>query len=462
MNQKTTTLPEHVTPATSPKGDPPAPPQPPKRGSGRVWVWLVLLIGAAAAAYYYWPKGSPAEAGTTPSKGGGSGKKGGGRGGLAPVVPVKATRGNIGVYIDAPGLIVPLNTVTVKTRVDGQLMQVNYKEGDLVQKDQPLVEIDPRPYQVALEQAEGQKARDEALLNNARVDQARYQTLLSQNAIPEQTLATQKALVLQYEGTVKMDQGLIDNAKLNITYCHITAPITGKIGLRLVDPGNIVHAADTNGLLVITQMEPISAIFPVPEDQLPPVVKRFHAGEKLSVEAWDRDGVKKLSVGTLTTMDNQIDPTTATLKLRATFNNSDNALIPNQFVRNRLLVQDKRNVILLPTAAIQLSNSNKYVWLLNADNTVAVRNVTTGTVEGDQTEITSGLDAGENVIMTGVDKLTEGAKVTVGGGGGRGGNRGGNAQAPGSEAPTDVAPSGYTGGSKQGGKRGGKRGGQNQ
>ena len=451
MTQKTPTAPEHIKPAPPPDGEPPRP-QPGEKRSGKGWIWLLVLIVAAAAAYYYWPKGGSTEAGTTPSDGGGKGgkKKGGG---LAPVVAIKATKGNIGVYIDDPGLVVPIYTQIVKSRVDGQLMELHYKEGDIVQKGQLLVDLDDRPYKVALEQAEGQKARDEALLANAKVDQARYQTLLAQNAIPEQQLATQQALVTQYEGTVKADQGVVDSAKLNIVYCHITAEITGKAGLRLVDPGNIVHASDTNGLLVITQLEPISAVFPVAEDQLPAVSRHFRAGEKLTVEAWDRDGRNKLAVGTLATMDNQIDPTTGTLKLRALFDNKDNALYPNQLLKNRLLVEMKRGVVLLPTAAIQLTSTTKYVWLLKPDSTVTVRNITTGTTEGDQTEITSGLQGGDSVIMTGVDKLNEGSKVNVASGGSGRGNGDGTSANP---APAGTEPG------KGGGRRGNKSGGQHQ
>jgi multidrug efflux system membrane fusion protein len=453
MTQKTPTAPEHIQPAPTHEGEPPRQPESAKRSSGKGWIWFLVLILAAAAAYYFYPKGAATEAGTTPSESGKSGKKKGG--GLAPVVAVKATRGNIGVYIDDPGLIVPIYTELVKSRVDGQLMAIHYNEGDLIQKGQPLVDLDDRPFKVALEQAEGQMARDQALLDNAKVDLARYQTLLAQNAIPEQQLATQKALVSQYEGTVKTDKGMIDSAQLNIVYCHITADITGKAGLRLVDPGNIVHAADTTGLVVITQVEPISAVFPVAEDQLPAVSKHFRGGEKLTVEAWDRDGRSKLAVGTLATMDNQIDPSTGTLKLRAIFDNKDNSLYPNQLVKNRLLVEMKRGVVLLNTAAIQLTGSGKYVWMLNPDSTVSVRNIGTGTTEGDQTEITSGLEAGDNVIMTGVDKLSEGVKVNVasgGNGGGRGGSQGGSAPAgAGAAGATQVksAPKGQSGGPHQ-------------
>jgi multidrug efflux system membrane fusion protein len=274
------------------------------------------------------------------------------------------------------------------------------------------VEIDPRPYQVQLTQAEGQLIRDQALLDNARIDLDRYQTLLTQNAVPEQQLATQKALVQQDEGAVKTDQGQIDSAKLNLVYCHITAPITGRVGLRLVDPGNIVHAADTNGLLVITQIQPISVIFPIAEDQLPVVLQKMRAGERLGVDAYDREK-KKLATGWLTTLDNQIDPTTGTVKIRATFDNKDNALFPNQFVNARLLVEVKHGVTLVHTAAVQRNSQTTYVYLVKSDSTVTVRPITVGTTEGDDAEVSSGLAPGDVVVMTGVDKLQEGSKVRV-------------------------------------------------
>jgi len=444
MNQKTQTVPEHVMPEPTHGGLPPREPEAPKRKSGKGWIWLIVLIVAAAAAYYYWPKGSSSGTGTD-SSGSGAGKKKGG--GLPPVVAVKATKGNIGVYFDGPGNVIPIYTETVHSRVDGELMELHYKEGDIVQKGQPLVDLDPRPYQVALEQAEGQLARDQALLDNARVDLARYQTLLSQNAVPEQTYATQKALVDQYVGTVKTDQGIIDSSKLNIVYCHITAGITGKAGLRLVDPGNIVHAADTNGLVVITQMEPISVVFTISESQVPPVSQRFRAGQKLPVDALNSDKTKKIASGTLVTIDNQVDPTTGTLKLRAQFDNKDYSLYPNQFVNGRLLLQEKQGVVLLPTAAIQRANT-VYVWLVKPDSTVTVRNITVGTVEDQQAEITSGLQPGDTVIMTGVDKLTEGAKVNVGGSG-----------APAGDSGAAPAADGKKG---KGGKKSGKSGGTNQ
>ncbi|MGA2115115.1 MAG: MdtA/MuxA family multidrug efflux RND transporter periplasmic adaptor subunit [Bryobacteraceae bacterium] len=401
-----------------------------KKRSG--WVWLVVLLAAGVAAYYLWPRGSGAANGNgqpAPS----SAKKGG-KGGIPPVVSIHATRGNIGVYVTGLASVTPINTVTVRSRVDGQLMSVNYKEGDIVKKDDPLIEIDPRPYQVALEQAEGNLTRDQALLDNAKVDQARYETLLKQNAIPEQQLATQKALVTQDEGVVKADQGAIDMAKLNLVYCHIAAPIGGRVGLRLVDPGNIVHAADTTGMIVITQLQPISVIFPVAEDQLPAVLSRWRAGQKLVVEAWDRADQRKIATGYLATIDNEIDQTTGTLRLRANFDNADYQLFPNQFVNAHMLVQEKSGVTLINNAAVQRSTNETYVWLLKPDSTVTVRDINTGTSEGDQTEVTSGLQPGDGVVMTGVDKLVEGARVVsqwgdqspaTGSGGGRGSRKSG-------------------------------------
>ena len=425
-------------------------PPPAAKSSGRGWFRLLLLLLAVAAGYYFWyaPKYHPASpagqtAENTPGRAPGGGPGGHGAFGPTPVVATKARRGNIGVYLNGLGSVTPIYTVAIKSRVEGQLMQVFYKEGDTVHQGDPLILIDERPYRVALEQAEGQLARDRALLDNARVDLARYQGLLAQRAIPEQQLSTQRALVAQYEGTVKIDEGQINAAKLNLTYCRINAPIAGRIGLRLVDPGNIVNTNDANGLLVITQLEPISVIFTIAEDQLQPVARKMRAGQKLGVDAWDRELKNKLASGVLSTLDNQIDQTTGTLKLRATFDNKNDTLYPNQFVNARLLVEQKSGVTLLNTAAIQRTTTNTYVYVVNPDLTVSVRNVTLGTTEGEDSEITSGLEPGDQVVMTGVDKLNEGSKISL-------------PAVP--EGGRGMAPAATGAAGKRAGKRGGKRG----
>ncbi len=382
---------------------PPAKPTPRRRW----WIYaLALVILALLAFFLFRGHGSSTAPAGKSAKGGR-----GGAGAATPVVAVQAVKGNIGVYVTGLGAITPIYTVTVKSRVDGQLMKVLFKEGDLVQQGEPLVEIDPRPYEAVVIQVTGQQARDQALLANARVDLTRYTTLVAQDAVPEQMLATQRALVAQYEGALTNDQGLLEAAALNVTYCHITAPITGIVGLRLVDPGNIVHASDSNGMLVITQIQPISVIFTIGEGQLAPILQKMRSGAKLTVDAWDREDTKKIATGTLATLDNQIDQTTGTLKLRAIFPNDHRELFPNQFVNAHLLQQEKTGVTLLESAAIQRNTNNTYVYLIKPDNTVTVRNITLGTTGGDQTEITSGLMPGDKVVMTGVDKLQEGSKV---------------------------------------------------
>jgi multidrug efflux system membrane fusion protein len=386
------------------------PPPPPKGGKRTGWVWLVVTVSLVVGAYLFWYRGGSPHDTQAANKVSSDQKS---NSGAVPVVATKATRGDIGVYLSGLGAVTPIYTVTVRTRVDGELVNVLYHEGDVVKKGDLLMEVDPRPFQAQLEQYEGQLVRDQAILENAKVDLARYKGLLALNAIPEQQVATQQALVAQTEGVVRADQGQIDNAKLNLTFCKITAPITGRVGLRLVDPGNIIHAADANGLVVITQIQPISVIFTIPEDQLPEVRERVRAGQTLRVEAYDHDMQKKLAQGTLTTFDNVIDQTTGTLRLRATFDNKDDALFPSQFVNVRLLVQQKHGVVLVNSAGIQRSGSNTYVFVVKPDSKVTLRNVTVGTTEGDQSEITSGLQPGDTVVMTGVDKLIEGSPVRV-------------------------------------------------
>ena len=395
--------PETITPAPTQSAQPGKP-----KSSHRRWLWLSLcvLLALGLIAYLLCSRIAAANAASA-AKIAAKGPP------PIPVVAATSHKGDIGVYYSGLGAVTPLATVTVKSRVDGQLVSIRYREGDTVHKGDLLVEIDDGPYQAALTQAEGELIRDQAALENARIDLVRYQQLVPQKAIPEQQLATQQATVHQDEGVVKLDEGQIESAKVNLAYCKIAAPATGRIGLRLVDPGNIVQAADTSGLVVITQMDPISAIFTISEDQLQVVLKKMAAGQTLEVDAYDRGGKTKLAQGSLTTLDNQIDPTTGTLKLRATFENAKGTLFPNQFVNARLLVQEKRGVTLVPTAAVQRNSQATYVYVVKADSTVTVRSIAIGTTEGDDSEVTSGLVPGEVVVMTGVDKLQEGTKVTA-------------------------------------------------
>ena len=396
---------------------PPAQTEPPQTPSStpprrhRIWPWILLLLIVVGAGYYIWPKKSATAGANQPGgKGGGRGGRGGG---VPPIVATKIRKGDIGVYYTGLGVVTPINTVTIKSRVDGELMSVSFKEGDIVHQGDTLAEIDPRPYQAQLTQFEGQLTKDQASLENAKLDLTRYQNLIAHNAVTGQQLDTQKSTVKQFEGSIKTDEGQIQSAKLNVEYSHIISPLTGRVGLRLVDPGNIVHASDPNGLLVITQLDPISVIFTIAEDQLQIVLKKWSAGQKLPVEAWDREMQRKISQGSLSTIDNQIDDTTGTLKLRARFANANNVLFPNQFVNARLLVQEKHGVLLLNTAAVQRNSQMTYVYLVQPDSTVTVRQIGIGVTEGDSTEITSGLVEGDVVAMTGVDKLEEGQKVVV-------------------------------------------------
>jgi membrane fusion protein, multidrug efflux system len=331
----------------------------------------------------------------------------------APVTAVAAQKSDINVFLTGLGTVTPLRTVTVKSRVDGELVRVLYKEGQIVTKGALLAEIDPRPYQAQLTQAEGQMIRDQALLQNARLDQERYRVLSTQDSIAKQQYDTQKSLVRQLQGTVKFDQGQIDNAKLQLVYARITAPVSGRIGLRVVDPGNIIHATDATGLCIITQLEPITVVFTIPEDSLLPVLDKLRAGAHLAVEAYNREQSRKLASGSLLTMDNQIDPNSGTVRLKALFTNKDHMLFPNQFVNAHLLLEIRRGVVVVPTAAVQRSSQGTFVFLVKADHTVTMRPVKLGPSEADRVEVDEGLAPGDVVVVEGAERLREGSKVEI-------------------------------------------------
>jgi membrane fusion protein, multidrug efflux system len=375
----------------------------PPRSRWRIGIGVVVLILLGFAIYetVHWVRTATPPGGRSP------------QGALQTVGASTAALGEVHVVLNELGTVTPLATVTVQTQINGQLTDVGFTEGQLVKKGDFLAQVDPRPYEYLKEQYEGQLARDQGLLAQAQMDQKRYETLAQQNSIARQQSEDQVFIVQQYVGSVKQDQGLVAAQALNIAYCRIVSPITGRVGLRLVDPGNYVQTSNSTGIAVITQLQPISVIFTLPEDDLPEIMPQFTAGTPLVVTAYDRANLRQLAVGKVSAIDSQIDTTTGTVKVRAQFDNENNALFPNQFVNVRLLVQTLQNAVTVPTSAIQRGAPGTYVYVINADNTVSVRQVSTGPVDRNITAINSGLSAGERVVTDGTDRLRDGVKVLV-------------------------------------------------
>ncbi|HDZ8013687.1 TPA: MdtA/MuxA family multidrug efflux RND transporter periplasmic adaptor subunit [Citrobacter amalonaticus] len=382
------------------------------------WVIAIVVVIAAIAAFWFWQnQGEPQN--TAPGATGqakstaGAGRRGIRSGPLAPVQAATATEQAVPRYLTGLGTMTAANTVTVRSRVDGQLLALHFQEGQQVKAGDLLAEIDPSQFKVALAQAQGVLAKDKATLANARRDLARYQQLVKSNLVSRQELDAQQALVSESEGTIKADEASVASAQLQLDWSRITAPVDGRVGLKQVDVGNQISSGDTNGIVVITQTHPIDLIFTLPESDIATVVQAQKSGQPLVVEAWDRTNSKKLSAGVLLSLDNQIDVTTGTIKVKARFDNQDDALFPNQFVNARMLVDTEQNAVVIPTAALQMGNEGHFVWVLNDENKVSKHLVKTGIQDSQKVVISAGISAGDRVVTDGIDRLTEGAKVEV-------------------------------------------------
>ncbi|HBW1447573.1 TPA: MdtA/MuxA family multidrug efflux RND transporter periplasmic adaptor subunit [Klebsiella pneumoniae] len=383
----------------------------------RRWGAALAVVIIAGAAYWFWQDRGTSGSGA-PAAGQGPQGPGGARHGrfgaaLAPVQAATATEEAVPRYLTGLGTVTAANTVTVRSRVDGQLLSLHFQEGQQVKAGDLLAQIDPSQFKVALAQAQGQLAKDQATLANARRDLARYQQLVKTNLVSRQELDTQQSLVVESAGTVKADEAAVASAQLQLDWTRITAPIDGRVGLKQVDIGNQISSGDTTGIVVLTQTHPIDVVFTLPESSIATVVQAQKAGKALSVEAWDRTNKQKISVGELLSLDNQIDATTGTIKLKARFSNLDDALFPNQFVNARLLVDTQQNAVVIPAAALQMGNEGHFVWVLNDENKVSKHSVTPGIQDSQKVVISAGLSAGDRVVTDGIDRLTEGAKVEV-------------------------------------------------
>ena len=368
------------------------------------WIWLVIVVCIAAAAYKIFLMQTATQAAARAKAQNDAQRP-------LPVMAVAARKADMDVNLRGLGTVIPVNTVTMRSQVSGQLLQVHFEEGQIVKAGTLLAEIDPRPFEVQLMQAEGQLARDEALLRNAESDLVRYKLLLSQDSIADQQVTTQESLVQQYKGTVKTDRGQIANAKLQLTYSRVIAPVSGRIGLRLVDQGNMIQSNDVNGMAVITQLQPVTVVFSVPQDNLPAIMKRLRTGEVLPVYAYSQDGKAMLAKGTLLAVDNQIDTTTGTVKIKAKFDNKNNELFPNQFVNVVMKVDTLSGVTVMATAAIQRGSIGTFAYVVKEDKSVNVRPLQLGPTEGENVAVLSGVTSGELVVVVGGDKLREGTKV---------------------------------------------------